>query len=164
MKYISIIISTWYYLFKCEKWINPPTNAFVGRILVLFMHSWEVKQTQLLPAGGLLSLLSHFCLTTLPGGHPGPSFPSPSSHSLWGSQNIQSFWDFTNWSVGSYLLTWVSSYLPCKLFICESWTHFPSYSREKMMGDAFETQARLLCDFIWPLIRHVLWHLYPGPV
>lgn len=85
----------------------------MGRILVLFMHSWEVKQTELLPAGCLLSLLSHFCLTTLPGGHPGPSFPSPSSHPCEVPRT------FSRSGHGTSLTeVWVPTYVPERAVIC----------------------------------------------
>lgn len=112
MKYVSIITSALFYLFKWErKGIHPSANCFVNRVVgSVFMHCLEVKQTKLLTAGCFLSL-SLPCDSlfgwSLADTHAPSPHPQGSCHSCVGSDNhsfILANWLHLNWSMGSCLI------------------------------------------------------------
>lgn len=168
MKCVSIIVSTLQYLFKCEKneWIHPQTPLWIG-LWIWFMQSLEVKQTKRLRARCLLSPLSHFFATAL-SCCPCLLRSSPCTPPHVGSENHSFFlvmWLHINWSVGSCWLPSVSLYSHCKLFVCESWTHFSYYGRAKVVGGILLKPRQFsMDDFICPLNRPSLNCLLPGPV
>ena len=152
MKYVSIIISTLYYLLNAKKWINPPTHFFVGRIIgSVSCIAWKLsRQNSYQPdAFFVLSFISS-CQPVLAATH---ALLVTSSPPRVGSQNrscVLVTWLHFNWSMGSCLLPCQRA-LTCILsfsFVNRG-TRFSCYGRGKVVGRLFWNPGILKCVILF---------------